>query len=197
MSYLLRALITLVQFIFGVYLLLVMLRFLLQWVRADFYNPVSQVIVRLTNPPLRVLRRLIPGYAGIDWPCLVLLLLVQGLELILLTLIYTGRLPALFALLVLSLAHLLQLCIWIYLFMIMLVVIFSWINPGAYNPLTVLIYQLTNPILSLVRRRMPDTGGLDFSPMVVVLFAFLLLSLVVAPLMDWGNALNGVPSRVL
>jgi YggT family protein len=197
MSYLLRALITLVQFIFGVYLLLVMLRFLLQWVRADFYNPISQVIVKLTNPPLRVLRRLIPGYAGFDWPCLLLLLLVQGLELILLTLIYTGRLPALFALLVLSLAHLLQLCIWIYLFTIMLVVILSWINPGAYNPLTVLIYQLTNPILSLVRRRMPDTGGLDFSPMVIVLFAFLLLSLVVAPLLDWGNALNGVPSRVL
>lgn len=197
MSYLLRALITLVQFIFGVYLLLVMLRFLLQWVRADFYNPVSQIIVNMTNPPLRVLRRFIPGYAGIDWPCLVLLLLVQGLELILLTLIYAGRFPDLLALLVLSLAHLLQLCIWIYLFTIMLAVIFSWINPGAYNPLTVLIYQLTNPILSLVRKRMPDTGGLDFSPMVIVLLAFLLLSLVVAPLLDWGNALNGVPVRVL
>ena len=197
MSYLLQAIFTLVQIAFGLYLSLVMLRFLLQSVRADFYNPLSQVIVKLTNHPLRWLRRVIPGYAGIDWPCIVLLLLVQGLELFLLTFIYTGSLPTVPALLVLSIAHLLQLCIYVYIFCITLAVLISWINPGAYNPLTVLIYQLTNPILGLVRKRMPDTGGLDFSPMLVLLAGFLFLSLVVAPLMDWGNALNDIPVRIL
>ena len=197
MSYLLQALFTLIQMVFGLYLPLVMLRLLLQWVRADFYNPISQFIVRLTNPPLKPLRRVIPGYAGIDWPCIVLLLLVQGLELLLLTLIFTGHMPTIMALLVLSIAHLLQLYIYVYIFFITLVVLISWINPGAYNPLTVLIYQLTNPVLSKIRKRLPDTGGLDFSPMVVLLAGFLLLSLVVAPLMDWGNALNAIHMRVL
>ena len=183
--------------VFGLYLPLVMLRFLLQWVRADFYNPISQIIVKLTNPPLKPLRRVIPGYAGIDWPCIVLLLLVQWLELFLLTLIFTGHVPTIMALLVLSIAHLLQLYIYVYIFFITVVVLISWINPGAYNPLTVLIYQLTNPVLSKIRKRLPDTGGLDFSPMVVLLAGFLLLSLVVAPLMDWGNALNAIHMRVL
>ena len=197
MSYLLQAIFSLVQMTFGLYLSLIMLRFLLQCVRADFYNPLSQIIVKLTNPPLRWLRRVIPGYAGIDWPCLVLLLLVQGLELFFLALLFTGHMPALTALLVLSIAHLLQLCIYVYIFCITLVVVISWINPGAYNPLTVLIYQLTNPVLAVVRKHMPDTGGLDFSPMVVLLAGFLILHLVVAPLMDWGNALNDIPMRIL
>jgi YggT family protein len=196
MSYIQQALITLVQIVFGLYLTMLMLRFLFQWVRADFYNPVSQAIVRLTNPPLKFLRRFIPGYAGIDWPCILLLLLVQGLELVMLTLILSGRLPALSALLVLGIAHLLQLCVYIYIVCITVSVVISWINPGAYNPLTVLIYQLTHPLLDRVRRRLPDTGGLDFSPMVVLLAAFLFLSLVVAPLMGWGNALNSMSIRI-
>ena len=196
MNYLLQAIFSLIQIVFGLYLSLIMLRFLLQLVRADFYNPLSQVIVKLTNPPLKWLRRFIPGYAGIDWPCIALLLLVQVCELLLLTLIFTGHLPAISALLVLSVAHLLQLCAYIYIFCITIAVLISWINPGAYNPLTVLVYQITNPLLAMVRRRLPDTGGLDFSPMVVLLAGFLFLSLVVAPLMDWGNALNNIPVRI-
>jgi len=196
MNYLLQAILSLIQIAFGLYLFLIMLRFLLQWVRADFYNPLSQAIVKLTNPPLQWLRRFLPGYAGIDWPCIVLLVLVQGCELLLLTLIITGHLPAISALLVLSVAHLLQLCAYIYIICITIAVLISWINPGAYNPLTVLIYQITNPLLVMVRRRLPDTGGLDFSPMVVLLAGFLFLSLVVAPVMDWGNSLNDIPVRI-
>ena len=196
MNYLLQAILSLIQIAFGLYLFLIMLRFLLQWVRADFYNPLSQAIVKLTNPPLQWLRRFLPGYAGIDWPCIVLLVLVQGCELLLLTLIITGHLPAISALLVLSVAHLLQLCAYIYIICITIAVLISWINPGAYNPLTVLIYQITNPLLVMVRRRLPDTGGLDFSPMVVLLAGFLFLSLVVAPVMDWGNSLNDIQVRI-
>lgn len=197
MNYLLQAFFTIVQFVFGFYLILIMLRFLLQLVRADFYNPVSQTIVKLTNPPLKILRRFIPGYSGIDWPCVILLFLVQGLELFLLALIFTGKLPNVPALIVLSFAHLLQLCTYVYVFFIFLGVIISWINPGAYNPLTVLFNQLTDPLLRIARKRMPDMGGLDFSPMLVLLVLFLFLALVVAPLLDLGNALNGFQRRIL
>jgi len=190
MSYILRALISLVQIAFSVYLFLLMLRFLFQLVRADFYNPLSQAVVKLTGPPLKLLRRVIPGYAGVDWPCVVLLILIQGIEIFILSLMYAGQPPNILALLVLSVANLLQLCAYMYLFFILIVVVISWINPGAYNPITVLLYQLTDPLLRIARRRLPDLGGLDFSPMLVMLVIFLFLNLVVAPLLDWGNALN-------
>ena len=197
MSYVIRALGTLLQFAFSLYLFLLMLRFLFQLVRADFYNPLSQAIVRLTNPPLKLLRRFIPGYAGVDWPCVVLLILVQGLEILLLSLLFTGHPPNVAALLVLSIADLLQLCAYLYIFFILIIVVISWVNPGAYNSITVLLYQVTDPLLRRARRLLPDLGGLDFSPMLVMLVIYLFLSLVVAPLRDWGNQLIGLPMRIL
>lgn len=190
MTYLLQASITLVQFVIGIYLMLVLLRFLFQLVRADFYNPISQAIVTATNPPLRFLRKFIPGFAGVDWPSIVLLFSIQALELILIALLLTGQMPSPAALFVLCLAHLLQLTAYVYMFFIIIIVVVSWINPGAYNPLTVIIYQITDPMMREVRRRIPTTGGLDWSPMVVVLGIYLFLSLVVAPLMDFGSSLN-------
>lgn len=190
MTYLLQAGITLVQFVIGIYLMLVLLRFLFQLVRADFYNPISQAIFTATNPPLRFLRKFVPGFAGIDWPSIILLFSIQALEIILIALLLTGQMPSPAALFVLCLAHLLQLTAYIYMFFITIIVVISWVNPGAYNPLTVIIYQITDPVMREVRRRIPATGGLDWSPMVVLLGIYLFLSLVVAPLMDLGNSLN-------
>ncbi len=190
MTYLLQALITIVQFVVGIYLRLVLLRFLFQLVRADFYNPISQAIVTATNPPLRLLRKFIPGFAGVDWPSVILLFSVQAIEISLIALLLTGHMPSPQALLILCLAHLLQLTAFVYMFLIFITVIISWINPGAYSPLTVLIYQLTDPLMRKVRERIPATAGLDWSPMVVLLGIYLFLSLVVAPLMDFGNSLN-------
>lgn len=190
MSYILQAGVTLVQFMIGLYLLLALLRFLLQLVRADFYNPVSQALVTATNPPLRLLRKFLPGYGGIDWSSIVLLFSVQALEISLLTLILSGQMPSPSGLLVLCVAHLLQLTAYLYMFFIFITIIISWISPGVYNPLTVLIYQFIQPIMSRVQRRIPTTAGLDWSPMVVLLGIYLFLSLVVVPLMDFGNHLN-------
>jgi len=109
MAYLLQALVTLVQFVIGIYLILVLLRFLFQLVRADFHNPISQAIVTVTNPPLRILRKIVPGFSGIDWPSIILLLSVQALEISLIALLVTGNMPSPTALILLCLAHLLQL----------------------------------------------------------------------------------------
>jgi len=190
MTYLIQALLTLVQFVIGIYLMLVLLRFLFQLVRADFYNPISQAIVTATNPPLRILRKFVPGFAGVDWPSIILLFSIQAVEISLISLLLTGHMPSIPALFVLCFAHLLQLTAYVYMFFIFITVIISWINPGAYNPLTVLIYQITDPLMRQVRRRIPVTAGLDWSPMVVLLGIYLFLSLVVAPLMDLGNGLN-------
>lgn len=197
MSYLIQAAVTLVQFVVGLYLLIVLLRFLLQLVRADFYNPISQALITLTNPPLKILRRFVPGYAGIDWPSVILILLIQIIEICLLTLLLTGNLPTVSGLLVLAIAKILKLTAYVYMFLIFISVITSWINPGAYNHLTILIYQLLDPVMRPIRRRIPPMGGLDISPMVALLFIYLFLTLVVAPLQDYGNYLSGYSLRIL
>ncbi|HSR62519.1 MAG TPA: YggT family protein, partial [Gammaproteobacteria bacterium] len=92
-SYLSNAGEFLISVIFDLYILAVMLRFLLQWVRADFYNPFSQFLVKVTNPALRPLRRIIPGYAGIDWPSILLMLILQAVELVLISLLKIGIVP--------------------------------------------------------------------------------------------------------
>lgn len=186
-----------ITLVFELYILAVMLRFLLQLVRADFYNPVSQFLITVTNPVLRYLRRWIPGYAGIDWPSIILMLALQIIDLGLIALLKIGALPAIPGLILLAFTYLLKMIIWIYIVVIILQALTSWINPGAYSPVTVLMYQLTDPLLRPVRRFIPPAGGLDWSPFIVLIGLNLLLILLVAPLQDFGNILAGYAVRVL
>ena len=196
-SYLTNAAVYLISLVFGLYIFAVMLRFLLQLVRANFSNPLSQFLITVTNPCLRHLRRWVPGFRGIDWPSIILLIVLQGVEICLIVMVQGGGFPALAGLPVLIVAHLLEICIWIYLFVIILQVVISWINPGAYSPITVLMYQLTDPLLRPLRRILPPAGGLDWSPLVAIILLNLLLLLVVAPLQDVGNLLSGYSMRIL
>lgn len=196
-SYLANAGEFLITLIFQFYLIAVILRFLLQLVRADFYNPLSQFLITITNPVLRYLRRWIPGYAGIDWPSILLMFTLQCVELILIALLKPIGFPAISGLLLLTAAHLVKMIIWIYVIVILLQAITSWINPGAYSPITLLMYQLTDPLLRPCRRVIRPAGGLDFSPLVVLIILQLLLMLLVAPMQDLGNILSGYPARIL
>jgi len=181
----------LIHTLFGIYILFVALRFILQWVHADFYNPVSQFLVTVTNPPLRQLRRFIPGYAGIDFPSIVLMIILQAMELVLTVLIATGRIPAPLGLFVLSIAELLKLGIYIFFFAILIQIIISWVNPGAYNPITVILYKLTEPLLKPARRLIPPMGGLDLLPMLVLIGLQLVIILFIKPLTHLGYSLSG------
>jgi YggT family protein len=82
-NYLTNPLIFLIQTLGGLYTFVVMLRFLLQLTHADFYNPISQFVVKVTSPLLRPFRQLIPGFRGLDISSLVLAWLVQSLVLLL------------------------------------------------------------------------------------------------------------------
>lgn len=163
-----QALVFLIKTAFGLYILAVTLRFLLQLVRADFYNPISQALVKITNPVLRPLRRVIPGYRGIDFSSLVLMLILDMLQFCLIFLVVAGGLPNLGRLLFLSVQDLVQLVLRIFMFSIIIEVVLSWVNPGAYNPFTVILYRLNRPLLDPVRRLVPPLGGLDFSPFLVL-----------------------------
>ena len=190
-AYLSDAMLYLINTIFSIYILLVVLRFMLQAVRADARNPVSQFLLAATNPPLRLLRRIIPGYAGVDWSCLLLMLALQAGELFIVSLVAFGAVPAVPGLLLLSAAELLKLIIYIFMFVIFVQAILSWINPGTYNPITALLYQLSEPLLRPARGLLPATHGIDFSPILVFIVLQLSLMLLVRPLSDLGRALLG------
>ncbi|MEQ8231247.1 MAG: YggT family protein [Gammaproteobacteria bacterium] len=178
----------LVDVVFGLYIFAVLLRFLFQLVRADFYNPLCQAIVTVTNPPLRPLRRYIPSLGGLDTASIVLLVALQMLNTFLVTLVL-GLDAAAGGLLVVAIAELLGKTLWTFIGAIIIQVVLSWVAPGTYNPLTSVIHALTEPLLGPARRAIPPLGPLDLSPLVVLVGLQLAQILVVAPLRDAGVAL--------
>jgi len=189
MGYLNNAGVFLISTLFGLYEIIILLRLVMQLVRADFYNPLAQFIVKATNPLLRPMRRVIPGVAGIDLASLLLLLLVIVLELMLLSVVSSKPFPSVPGLVALSLVTALKMVVYLYLFGIFVLVILSWVNPGNYNPMVNLIHQVTEPLMRPARRLIPPVGGLDLSPMAVIIVLWLVIMLVVDPLSYWAGQL--------
>lgn len=153
------------------YLTIVLLRFLLQLARADFYNPISQFVVKATNPPLRPLRRFIPGWGGIDGASLVLAVIIQAITFFLILFALNGGVPGInpLTLVTWSVLNVLGLIVKIYFWSVIAVVVVSWIAPGSHHPAIQLVAQITEPVMRPVRNVMPAIGGLDLSPIVVFL----------------------------
>ncbi len=153
------------------YMTVVLLRFLLQLARADFYNPITQFAVKITNPLLRPLRRFIPGWGGIDGAALVLAVLIQALTFFLILVALNGGIPHInpVTLLVWAVLNILGLIVKIYFWSVIAIVVVSWIAPGNTHPAIQLIAQITEPVMRPVRNVIPPIGGLDLSPIVVFL----------------------------
>jgi YggT family protein len=162
------------QTIGSLYLLIVLLRFILQLVRADFYNPLSQFIVRATHPLLKPLRKVIPSFAGLDLASLVLAILVQLVLMALVLMLMGYGLGDPLQLLVWSIIGVTALFIKVFFFALIISVILSWVAQGSHNPAAELINQICEPLLVPIRRILPSMGGLDLSPIV----AFLVLNLI-------------------
>lgn len=157
----------------SLYLLIILLRFILQLVRADFYNPLSQFIVKATQPLLKPLRRFIPSIAGLDTASLVLAILVQLLLMALILLLHYGVLANPLQLLIWSLIGVTALFAKVFFFAMIVSVILSWVAQGSHNPAVELVNQICEPLLRPIRRFLPDLGGLDISP----IFFFIALKL--------------------
>lgn len=165
-----NALLFLVKTLLDLYILTFMLRLLLQWVRADFYNPLSQFIVRVTDPLVRPLRRIVPTTGRLDTATL---LVILGLELAATTLLLgmatSGPLPGAGNLLTLAVLRTLVLVLRLYFVAILISVILSWVGRDARHPLVAVLNSLVEPVLRPVRRILPSIGGLDLSPLIVLL----------------------------
>jgi len=180
-SYFANPLEFLISTLFSLYILAVMLRFLLGMVRADFYNPISQFLVKITNPLLVPLRKIIPGAGKIDVAAIILMLVLQ---LIMLAIIVAlrGVTPPLLSLLLAAIGELVILAINIFLFAIIVQVIISWVNPGSYNPVNGLLNSLTSPVMRPIQRLLPPMSGIDLSPL-FALIGLQVLKMLIQPLL--------------
>ena len=179
----------LVQTLFGLYIGAIMIRFLLALVRANFYNPISQFLVKVTDPTLKPFRRAIPSMLGIDMASVVLMLALQAIELVIIGFIGSISFhPA--GLVVLTVGKLLSLLLQIYFFTILVQVVLSWVSPGGYNPAVALLYSLNAPILDRARRILPPIHGFDLSPIVAMIVLQLLTIIIIAPINDVGRSLS-------
>ncbi len=178
----------LIQTVFGFYILAVMLRFLLQCVRADFYNPLVQFLVRITNPLLLPLRRFVPGYRGLDLASVVLAFALQLLEVLLVTALF-GRSLDIGGVLLVTVMELLKLLINIYLWSVIIQAVLSWINPDPRHPAARVLAQLTAPLLRPARRLLPPVSGVDLSPVLVVV-ALIFVSLLLQDLLGMWSGLR-------
>jgi YggT family protein len=153
----------LLQTVLSILLMLVLLRLLLQQARADYRNPISQFVVKVTNPLLKPLQKVVPGL----WGVVVLLLLLQVLAIASILLLGGYGLPNPLLILVWACIGLAGLLVNFYFFAILAMIILSWIAPGSTNPAVYLLYQLTEPVMAPCRRLLPAMGGLDLSPIMV------------------------------
>lgn len=182
----------LIQSLGSLFLFLVMLRLLLQISRADFYNPASQMVVKVTNPLLRPLRRIIPSIGGFDTASAVLALAVQLVIFIALLMINFGSIPNPLLLILWSFIGCLAMLAEMYFYIVMAGIILSWVAAGNYHPMIILIQQLTEPALAPFRKILPSMGGLDFSP----IFLFIAINIVQIILDHFATSV-GLPTQLV
>lgn len=166
----------LITAVFDIYIIILMLRFLLQQLGADFYNPISQFLVKATQKPVSIARTFIPSMRGFDLAALSLVLLFIIAK-ILLILMIQGSYISSTGIIVYSMSvtpligffELVILVINVLIFSIFVQVILSWLNPDPHNPVTGILNSLTAPVLRPARKLIPATGGLDLSPIVALI----------------------------
>jgi len=190
MPYIQNAAGLIIETLLGLYLIAVILRFLFQLFRVDFHNPISQAIVRVTNSPLRLLRRFIPGLFGIDMASVVLILIVGFVKTFLLLTASGSSLP-IPSIVLLVVAEVINVVCWILLISIIGSAIVSWVAPYSRHPAIVMLRDLSDPVMAPFRRIMPNLGGLDISPIFAILAIQLVQNLAVTPLRHQAMALVG------
>ena len=175
----------LINTFFDIYLLILMLRFILCWARADYYNPITQFIVRCTQPLITPLRRILPTTHHIEMSTFLLIILFASLKFLLIGLIAISSPKNPLGLLVLGAADSLKLLLNTFFYAIFLQAILSWIQPH-YSPASQLLAQLTAPIMRRVQPLLPPIGNFDISPILALFLLQLMLILFVKPLLDFG-----------
>ncbi len=162
------AIVFIVNALTSLYLLILLLRFWMPWLRADFRNPLAQGILRFTSPVVVPVRRIVPSFGRLDTATVLVAFVIQYLTVLLLLLIL-GQTAGIVAIAATSIVKLVVLSINLFVYAIFIRIILSWISQGGYNPATAIITTLTEPLLRPFRRMLPPLGGFDLSPIFAVI----------------------------
>ncbi|MCW5588230.1 MAG: YggT family protein [Legionellales bacterium] len=180
-----QAFMFLINTIFMFCMLPVFLRLILQKIGADFYNPLSQLCIKLTDPLVKPLRKLFPGFYGFDLAIVALLILLEVLKLIISCFVLLAW-PNIGGLLIWAAGDLIGFIIQFYFFVIIIQAVFSWINQRNYSALSIILYKITEPLMRPIRRILPPISGIDLSPIPVMMVLGVLHILVATPLTNYG-----------
>jgi YggT family protein len=177
----------------GFYLIIVMLRFIMQLVRADFYNPISQFVFKATQPLVGPLQTILKPIGRFDPASLTLAIALQIAGIVLLLMLNNVATPNPVTLFLWGFVGALGLLIKIYFYALLATIILSWISPGGSNPAAYLLHQITEPVMAPIRSLLPPMGGLDFSPIVV----FILINIVEITLRNIAQSIGLFPALVI
>jgi len=180
-----EAVIYLLRFVFDALLMILIMRFWLQWVKADFYNPLSQFIVKVSNPLVVPLRRVIPGFGGLDLATIIAAYIIATLKFVSLAAL-SGESLGLLGFYIGLLVLIKQAGFLLFVIMIIMAVM-SWVVQG-YNPTLAIFHQLTEPFLNPIRRVIPNLGGLDLS-MIVAFLAMNVINILLSSSLPYWSAL--------
>ncbi|GLR64818.1 YggT family protein [Marinospirillum insulare] len=170
-----------IQLLFSMATFVVVLRFLLHLSKADYFNPITQGVVKATNPIVLPLQAIIKPQGRLDFSSLLIAIALKTLG-IFIALYLVGASAGITNLLIGGFAGVVKTILDLYFFMLIISIVLSWVAPQASHPGAVLVYQLTEPVMAPVRRIIPSLGGLDLSPIFVFLGINLLSSLLVGTL---------------
>lgn len=193
MSSLQNALIFTIHTIFSVYIMIVLFCFLLQLVRGDTYNPLAQFAFKVTNPVLKILRKICPKIKNFDLAALILALVLQTLEVYLILLVkgfgIAWQPVAIAGLFVWGLGELIDLFLVFLFFIILLQVLASFMQSRQHNSSFRVLDSITRPLYRPIHKILPTFGGLDFSPLILIFVIFLCRMLFVDPIIFYGRGL--------
>ena len=172
-----EVLLFLITTLFDIYISFLLIRMLLGFARADFRNPISQFLVKVTNPVLVPLRRFVPAIGKIDTSAVVTAIGLKAAQVFLIALILGGSFSGEGAF-KMVIGDLFKTIIWIYIIALVVQAVMSWIGNSNGNPIAPLLHSLTEPLIRPVRKFVPTIGMVDISPLAVILLLQIALILV-------------------
>lgn len=184
-----NAAVFLIDAIGSLVILVFMLRFLLEFLGITQSNPLSVFIGKVTGPVVNPIGRFIPRYKGFNTACFVSIFLLQAVLIVLIALVAYSMFPKVGGLALWSLGEVFKLLVNVFFFSIIIMIIISWVNPHTYNPIVSVLHQLTEPLMAPARRLIPPIGGLDISPIPVILFLELSKIIIAHPMIVAGRTM--------
>lgn len=184
-----NGLVFLISTLFSLYIYVVLLRILLELVRADYYHPICQFVLKLTDKPVAILQKGLPRLRSFDLPALLLIVIVELIKLALLALL-AGISMSIASFCILLVAQLVDQLLSLFIFLIIVFAVLSWIPNANTAALLSVLHKLLEPILKPIRQFVPLIGGIDLSPLIALLIIYFIRIAVLAPIMSKSLALG-------